>query len=107
MIKWKQNLVGFEKFGLNLGNPDFVAYANSYGAKGYRVTSADEYSKILHECLHGNHEGVKVVEVPVDYTWANEILDHELPKLIQKRKSQEASQTGISKALASASPNAV
>lgn len=107
MIKWKQNLVGFEKFGLNLGNPDFVAYANSYGAKGYRVTSADEYSKILHECLHGNHEGVKVVEVPVDYTWANEILDHELPKFIQKRKSQEASQTGISKALASASPNAV
>lgn len=41
--------------------------SDSYGAKGYRVTSADEYSKILHECLHGNHEGVKVVEVIVAY----------------------------------------
>lgn len=27
------------------------------------------------------------LQVPVDYTWANEILDHELPGLVKKRQS--------------------
>ena len=42
MIKWKQAHMGFKSFGLDYGNPDFVKYAESYGAKGHRVTSADE-----------------------------------------------------------------
>jgi len=107
MIKWKQNLAGFDKFGLNLGNPDFVAYANSYGVKGYRVTSADEFSHLLHECLHTSPEGPKLIEVPVDYAWANEILDKEIPRLFEKRKSESEAGTGISKALANASPVAL
>lgn len=40
MIKWKQANMGFDNFGLDYGNPDFVQYANSYGANGHRVTSA-------------------------------------------------------------------
>jgi acetolactate synthase-1/2/3 large subunit len=104
MIKWKQNLLKFEKFGLNLGNPDFVAYANSYGVKGYRVTSADEFTEILRECLHHSPKGPKLIEVPIDYTWANEILDVELPRLFEKRKSDAAAETVISKDLASAAP---
>ncbi|XP_024366339.1 uncharacterized protein [Physcomitrium patens] len=90
MIKWKQNLAGFEEFGLNLGNPDFIAFANSYHVKGYRVTRADEFSDILHECFYTSKDGVKLVEVPIDYTWANEILDHELPGMFVKRKSEAA-----------------
>ncbi|KAL3684665.1 hypothetical protein R1sor_002687 [Riccia sorocarpa] len=83
MIKWKQNAAKFDKFGLDLKNPDFVKYAESYGAKGYRVTDADEFSKLLQECLHGDSaKGVKLIEVPVDYEWANHILDHELPGII-------------------------
>lgn len=104
MIKWKQNTAGFKKFGLDLGNPNFVEYANSYGAKGFRVTSAEDYSQVLHDCLYHLPEGVKLIEVPVDYTWANEILDHELPGLFKRRKSQSGSETGISKALAKAAP---
>ncbi|KAL2652874.1 hypothetical protein R1flu_021002 [Riccia fluitans] len=82
MIKWKQNAAKFDKFGLDLHNPDFVKYAESYGAKGYRVTTADEFSKLLQQCLHGCEKGVKLIEVPVCYTWANHILDHELPGII-------------------------
>lgn len=40
---------------------------DSYGVKGYWVISVDEYFKILYECLYGNYEGVKVVEVIVVY----------------------------------------
>ncbi|XP_024366340.1 uncharacterized protein [Physcomitrium patens] len=104
MIKWKQNLAGFEEFGLNLGNPDFIAFANSYHVKGYRVTRADEFSDILHECFYTSKDGVKLVEVPIDYTWANEILDHELPGMFVKRKSEAAAGVAISEALASAAP---
>ena len=34
MIRWKQEVDKFPDFGLEFGNPDFVAYAKSYGAKG-------------------------------------------------------------------------
>ena len=34
MIRWKQAVDGFPDFGLTFGNPDFVAYAEAYGAKG-------------------------------------------------------------------------
>ena len=38
MIKWKQAHMGLSDFGLDYGNPDFVAYADSYGAHGHRVS---------------------------------------------------------------------
>ena len=37
MIRWKQAVDGFPDFGMTFGNPDFVRYAESYGAKGSRV----------------------------------------------------------------------
>ena len=40
MIHWKQASMGFEDWGLSYGNPDFVKYAESYGAHGHRVPSA-------------------------------------------------------------------
>ncbi|HXK49754.1 MAG TPA: thiamine pyrophosphate-dependent enzyme, partial [Clostridiales bacterium] len=41
MIRWKQSHAGFEDWGLEFGNPDFVKYAESYGATGHRVDSAE------------------------------------------------------------------
>src|SRR5690606_35676113 len=38
MIRWKQAVDGFPDFGMSFGNPDFVRYAEAYGAKGSRVT---------------------------------------------------------------------
>ena len=40
MIRWKQANMGFKDFGLTYGNPDFVKYAESYGASGHRVADA-------------------------------------------------------------------
>ncbi len=71
MIKWKQEDMGFEDFGLSFGNPDFVKYAETYGAKGYRVSAVAEFGELLERCL--NEKGVHVIEVPVDYSVNKEL----------------------------------
>ncbi len=76
MIKWKQEGMGMENFGLEFQNPDFVKYAESYGAHGYRVTHADEFGQLLEECL--NKKGVHVVEVPIDYSENVKVFTKEL-----------------------------
>ncbi len=78
MIKWKQTGMGFKNFGLDYGNPDFVKYAEAYGAKGHRVGSSDQLVQILHDCL--NSPGVHLVEVPVDYSENERVLIEELNK---------------------------
>lgn len=67
MIKWKQGLVGFGDWGLDLVNPDFVVLAQSYGASGHRVASADEFAPLLQQCI--DSKGTHVIEVPFSYDW--------------------------------------
>jgi acetolactate synthase-1/2/3 large subunit len=76
MIKWKQAHMGFEEFGLNLGNPDFVKYAQSYGAHGHRVDKDTDVEELLAQCL--STPGVHLVEVPIDYSDNDRILNHEI-----------------------------
>lgn len=76
MIKWKQAGMGFTDFGLGYGNPDFVKYANSYGATGHRLDNAEELLELLKVCL--NSSGVQIVEVPVDYSENERVLTEEL-----------------------------
>ena len=65
MIRWKQEDAGFEDWGLEFGNPDFVEYAKSYGANGYRVEKTEDLKTLLQQCLAQG--GVNVIECPVDY----------------------------------------
>lgn len=76
MIKWKQTGMNFPDFGLDFNNPDFVHYAESYGAKGYRITKNDTFSKLLSTCL--NKPGVHLIEVPVDYSENEKVFLQEL-----------------------------
>lgn len=76
MIKWKQDAMGFKSFGLDYGNPDFVKYAESYGAGGHRVKNAADLSRLLSECLH--KKGVHVIDVPIDYSENDRVLNKEL-----------------------------
>lgn len=76
MIKWKQEAMGFHDFGLNYGNPDFVQYANAYGAHGHLIESTDSFAPTLEKCL--NAKGVQVVVVPVDYSENAKVLTQEL-----------------------------
>jgi acetolactate synthase-1/2/3 large subunit len=76
MIRWKQAVDAFPDFGLTFGNPDFVRYAESYGAKGSRVTSADGLLPTLEAAFKGG--GVHLVDVAIDYTENTRVLVDEL-----------------------------
>lgn len=76
MIKWKQNGMGFENYGLDYNNPDFVKYAESYGANGYRIGSNPEFKETLEKTL--NTPGVHLIELPVDYSENVRVLTDEL-----------------------------
>jgi acetolactate synthase-1/2/3 large subunit len=76
MIKWKQAGMGFEDWGLDYGNPDFVKYAEAYGARGIRVTNTKEFLPILREALDA--KGVTLIELPVDYSENERVLLEEL-----------------------------
>jgi acetolactate synthase-1/2/3 large subunit len=79
MIRWKQANMGFADWGLTYGNPDFVKYAESYGAHGHRVESAEGLPELLRLCLGG--EGVHVIDCPVDYADNDRILNHDIKAL--------------------------
>ena len=76
MIRWKQSGMGMPDYGLEFNNPDFVKYAESYGAKGHRVEKTEEFANLLENCfLEG---GVHLVECPVDYSENKKVLIDEI-----------------------------
>jgi acetolactate synthase-1/2/3 large subunit len=76
MIRWKQAVDNFPDFGLTFGNPDFVKYAESYGAKGTRVTATGDLIPVLEAAFAGG--GVHLVAVPIDYSENTRVLVDEL-----------------------------
>jgi len=76
MIKWKQEGSGFDNFGLDYNNPDFVSYAESYGALGYRPESDEDFTEVLSHCLQT--PGVHLIDLAVDYSLNHSILNVKL-----------------------------
>ncbi len=79
MIRWKQANMGFADWGLTYGNPDFVKYAESYGAHGHRVESAAHLTQLLTHCR--DTPGVHLIDCPVDYSENDSILNHQIKEL--------------------------
>ncbi|HFR4113695.1 TPA: acetolactate synthase AlsS [Yersinia enterocolitica] len=52
--------------GVNFGPIDFKMYAESFGAKGFAVESADELTVKLHQAM--DTQGPAVIAIPVDYS---------------------------------------
>ena len=80
MIKWKQEGMGFENFGLDYNNPDFVKYAESYGAHGHRPASHAEFTETLATAL--DTKGVHLIDLAVDYSLNHSILNEGLKEKI-------------------------
>ncbi len=76
MIKWKQDGMQMPDFGLDFTNPDFVKYAESYGAFGHRVSSAENLDEVLNKCI--NSKGVHIIDLAIDYSENNKVLYEEL-----------------------------
>lgn len=66
LIEWKMDLELGAHYYVKFGNPDVVTYAESFGAKGYRINSADELLPTLRAAL--DDDGVSVISCPVDYS---------------------------------------
>jgi acetolactate synthase-1/2/3 large subunit len=79
MIKWKQANMKFGDFGLDYGNPDYVKYVEAYGGKGHRIESADQLLPLLENCMQ--EHAVHLIDIPVDYSENDEILNNRLPLL--------------------------
>jgi acetolactate synthase-1/2/3 large subunit len=66
LIKWKMQMDLGHDAATGFSNPDFVAYAESFGARGYRITAADELLPTLREALTA--DTVSIITCPVDYS---------------------------------------
>ncbi|GMQ96396.1 MAG: acetolactate synthase large subunit [Gammaproteobacteria bacterium] len=65
LINWHQLKAFGRPSNIDFTNPDFVRYAESFGAKGYRVNSADELLPVLKQAINDNT--VVIIDCPVDY----------------------------------------
>jgi acetolactate synthase-1/2/3 large subunit len=79
MIRWKQANMGFQDWGLTYNNPDFVKYAEAYGASGHRVESAEHLTTLLKQCL--DTPGVHLIDCPIDYSENDQILNKDIKAL--------------------------
>ncbi len=65
LIKWKQ----LNQFGrasnVDFTNPDFIKYAESFGARGYRIERVADLLPTLQKALADNT--VSIIDCPVDY----------------------------------------
>jgi acetolactate synthase I/II/III large subunit len=65
LIGWKQDIHFGRRAAVSFGNPDFVSFAESFGAKGYAIGAASELQPTLRKAL--DDDAVSVIAVPVDY----------------------------------------
>lgn len=76
MIKWKQSGMQFDSFGLDFKNPDFVIYAEAYGATGKRIKATGELPEAINAAFQKG--GVHVLEAPIDYSENERVFFEEL-----------------------------
>jgi acetolactate synthase-1/2/3 large subunit len=72
LISWKMDLELGHDVDTGFANPDFVAYAESFGAVGHRIESADQLLPTLRSALAA--DTVSVIACPVDYTANLELI---------------------------------
>ena len=73
LIGWKMELELGRSSHVAFSNPDLVAYASAFGAKGYAVTAADELLPALRRALAD--DAVSVIACPVDYSENTKLTD--------------------------------
>ncbi len=79
LIEWHQLRHFGRSSNIDFTNPDLVRYAESFGAKGYRVESAAEIVPVLRQAIAD--DTVVVIDCPVDYS-ENMKLTEELGRLV-------------------------
>ncbi|MCD5374850.1 acetolactate synthase large subunit [Candidatus Gracilibacteria bacterium] len=65
MIKWKQQGGGFDDYGLDFGEMDFIKLAESFGASGYKISKKQEFKQLLEEVIEKS--GIHIIDLDFDY----------------------------------------
>ena len=73
LIKWKMEMELHRYTQVDFGNPDFVKYAESFGAKGYFIQTARDLLPTLMKALA--EDTVSVIACPVDYSENTKLTD--------------------------------
>lgn len=73
LIKWKMDLELGRHLDVDFNNPDFIQYAQSFGAKGYEITAASELLPTLEKALAD--DTVSIIACPVDYAENMKLTD--------------------------------
>ncbi len=79
-IKWKQLCKGYPSFALDYSNPDFIKYAESFGAVGMKVKKGDDISQLLRRAFLLKKP--VLIECPIDYSVNFETFSGELENIV-------------------------
>ncbi|MGT2770189.1 acetolactate synthase AlsS [Streptococcus intermedius] len=77
MVEFQEEMKYGRSSGVDFGPVDFVKYAESFGAKGFRATSPVELMQLLQKALKEN--GPVIIDVPVDYKDSSTLGETILP----------------------------
>lgn len=66
LIEWKQMNYYGRPSNVHFNNPDFVKYAEAFGAKGYRIEKTEDLLPTLQQALHD--DTVSIIDCPIDYS---------------------------------------
>jgi acetolactate synthase-1/2/3 large subunit len=73
LIGWKQDIHFGRRAAVSFTNPDFVKLAESFGAMGYEIGSADEFAPTLRKAF--DDDAVSIVACPVDYAENGRLIE--------------------------------
>ena len=67
MVEFQEEMKYGRSAGVDFGPVDFVKYADSFGAKGYRADSKEKFDQVLQTALKEAANGPVLIDVPMDY----------------------------------------
>lgn len=71
MVEFQEEMKYGRSSGIALGGVDFVKFAESFGAKGFRISDSSQVESIMDKALA--HKGVSLVDVKIDYSHAKDL----------------------------------
>lgn len=71
MVEFQEEMKYGRSSGIALGGVDFVKFAESFDAKGFRMNDSSQVESVMDEALA--HKGVSLVDVRIDYSHAKDL----------------------------------
>ncbi|EXJ79618.1 acetolactate synthase, catabolic [Capronia epimyces CBS 606.96] len=66
MVEFQEVMKYGRSSGVKLGGVDFVKFADSFGAKGFRISDSSHVESVIKDALQ--YDGVSLVDVAIDYS---------------------------------------